>query len=1229
MTKLVLKIYNLLKDRVFLRFSLLIGLFVVFGFFASKLQLDEDISSFLPKDEHSEKINFVYKNIGLTDKIVIRISGKNSDQTISKDSLIEVADCFTNTLDSLTAGKNVVQTIFSKIDQEKIMGITQFITNNVPYFLNETDYARLDTLLTPEKIKQTLENNKKILVSPAGIVLKKNLLVDPLHLSGSTLGRLKDFQVSDQYITYNDYIFSEKKSDLLIFVTTAYSSNQTAKNELLVSYLDQAIQQTQHRYDKLVKLTYFGAGPIAVSNARQIKTDSYWAISISVILILLLLIWFFKDIKSILLLAVPVLFGGLMSLAALYFLKGTISAIAVGAGSIIFGIAINYSLHFLIHKKHEPDPEKSLKEIATPMIVGSITTIGAFLSLLFISADAMHDFGLFAALSLLGTLLFVLIFLPHLFKNNKTADNHFFDKISDFRFEKNKSILFSILGLTILFLFFSSKVSFDTNLNKINYMTADQRKAFEELSNVSTVGKKSVYFVNEGKNLNEALKAYEQNKTQIESLFNTGKITGVTGIGSFLPSDSMQLVKIFRWNTFWSTRRDNVKAMLVSEGNKLGFKPESFNDFTEMVNAEYKVQPAEYFAPVTNNFVKDYLIVKDNRAMVITLLYTTPENAEKLNRFSYKDSFIFDQSSISKSLINILSNDFNKVLYICGLLVLIFLTFSFGRLELSFISFLPMVISWIWILGIMAIFGINFNIVNIILATFIFGLGDDYTIFMMDGMMNEYATKQKLLSSYKTAVALSSITMFIGIGTLVLAKHPAMKSLGEVTIIGMISVVLISYVIPALLFNYLTQRKGKTRLIPITFKQQFFTIYSFIAFLIGSIMLTLKGYQLFAFRKPTEKNKLKYHQHLCNFSNFVVRNIPLLKTRLLNEYNENFNKPSIIICNHQSHLDLMFLMMLSPKVVILTNEWVWNSPFYGKIIKFADFYPVANGIENSVDKLASLVERGYSIAIFPEGTRSEDCSILRFHRGAFFLAEKLGLDILPIVVHGIGHAFPKKEFLLRKGEVTVKILERIGIDNSNFGNNYSERAKLIRKYYKLEYDKLCDEFETPQYYADLVFHNYIYKGASIEKIARKQLSKYENFSSLINVLPHQGKLLHMNCGIGVFDLLCALVKKDLQITAIDNHEESILLAQNCGSKPNNLRYLNVVDTNSELYDFDAVLEINPKNDNIFQKCKLSKKVFYILADKSNPIIQTLDYKVELCVENTNSKVLVYDFSKLK
>ena len=72
-------------------------------------------------------------------------------------------------------------------------------------------------------------------------------------------------------------------------------------------------------------------------------------------------------------------------------------------------------------------------------------------------------------------------------------------------------------------------------------------------------------------------------------------------------------------------------------------------------------------------------------------------------------------------------------------------------------------------------------------------------------------------------------------------------------------------------------------------------------------------------------------------------------------------------------------------------------------------------IEQKMDKIADRMKHGYSLIIFPEGTRSEDGEIGRFHKGAFYLAEKLDADILPIMIHGTNYTLTKKDALLKTG----------------------------------------------------------------------------------------------------------------------------------------------------------------------------------------------------------------------
>ena len=130
-----------------------------------------------------------------------------------------------------------------------------------------------------------------------------------------------------------------------------------------------------------------------------------------------------------------------------------------------------------------------------------------------------------------------------------------------------------------------------------------------------------------------------------------------------------------------------------------------------------------------------------------------------------------------------------------SLLVFISLLIIYGRIEMALFTFIPMVISWIWILGIASIFDIKFNFINIVIATFIFGLGDDFSIFVTDGLLHKYKYKKNTLGSYNTAIVLSAITTMVGTGVLFFAKHPAISSVSIISVLGIFCILIISIVV--------------------------------------------------------------------------------------------------------------------------------------------------------------------------------------------------------------------------------------------------------------------------------------------------------------------------------------------------------------------------------------------------------------------------------------------------
>ncbi len=1164
------------KRKPLFFFSILL-LVIVLGWITTKITFKEDISSFIPETKETELINFVYKNNKIADKIIITLSLKDTTN-FDENELMDGIDQLETMLQESVQPYS--DKIVYQVNNQTIIDVQSEILNNLPVYISEKEYSDIEKRLSDTVIEKTMAKNKELLLMPSGSFIKENITNDPLHLSGNVLKSLQKTGEFQNFKTLDGYLFSKDSKQIFLFIISKNSISETKNNSLYVQALEKTFQKFNTSTSGKYKLTYFGAIPVSVTNAEQIKKDSMISMIVALALIIIILLLYFKKITHLILIIIPVLFGALLSLAFIVIFKGGISTIAIGASSAIFGIALNYSLHFLIHYKETNSIKQTIQDIAFPMIIGSITTVGAFLSLLFVQSDALKDFGIFSAVTLIGTLLFVLLILPLFFRKGKHSESYqgehkesqIWVKIASAKMENIPFIGLIIVTLTILFFYFSGQVKFDTDFSNLSYMTKDQKNALEEINKITNINSPYLYHISYGKNLDEALIHYEKAYPIIDSLDQLGYFKNVQGIGHFLHSKQYQVKRIQKWNQFWEKEAPKTIDHIKKECDNLGLVSEGFEPFFKKIQTPFLPENIDHTI-IKDQLIGDYIIETPERCVIVTLLYTNKDIAIITGSplANVENTMLFNRTMSNESMVQVLYDDFNNVLLLCALLVSFFLIISFGRIELAVISLLPMIFGWIWILGLMGIFNIHFNIVNIILATFIFGLGDDYSIFMMEGLMQDYSRKKELVVSYKTAVILSAITMFIGLGTLIFSKHPAMRSLAEVSTIGMISVVLMSYTISPYLFKGLIYKKGVPRVQPITLIEYLTTIYTFTWFIVGCIALNLLIPLFLIPIGSLQKRKKGYHIIFCAISNFCTKRVPFVKYQLHGFAKEKFEKPRIIISNHQSHIDLTSILGLSPNIIALTNKWVWNLPFYALPLRFADFYPIADNFENSMDQLKKIVDKGYSILIFPEGTRSVNCDINRFHKGAFYLAKELQLDILPITLHGFGHILPKKEMCLRKGNISVHVGELIHYEDYIKNTDYQIISKDLRKHYTEHFKKIKTQIETAHYWKERVIKHYLYKGLSIEWQIKKQLKKNNNYYELIESLRGLKKVKFINSGYGELPYLAALVLQDTQIVSYEQDEERFSIAQNIINIPQNLVFGDLSD------GFDMIIDITQIN----------------------------------------------------
>ena len=1083
MKKLVLHIYDWLSARKGLAIFLMAVLLGLCTQSALRMHYEEDISAFLPQSAESKRYSDVYNRLG-QDRMAVFFESDEEDPDRVMDAMTAFGEVWA---DADTAG--LVPDLQVSADAGAVEEVFGFIRTNWPFFLTEADYARMDSLLAvPGYVEEKMAENQRSFYSMGSSFTSQYLRSDPLGLFSPVLQRLEALNPATKSRMEDGFLFTGDGRTGVVLFNSPFGSTESGRNAELKALTDTVKARTAAQFPDL-RITSTGGPEVAVENASRIKKDSFLALALAAILICIVLWLSYKRFTDVAWILLSILAGALFALGIIACFKSSVSLIVLGIGSMIIGIAVNYPLHYVDHLKYQPDKRKALADQVNPLLVGNITTVGAFLSLLLLKAEALHDFGFIGAMMLVGTILFVLVFLPVLVpaasrpRNTVRLD---FDRHIHLGPKARKWVFVGFLIVTAVLFWLSRSISFDADMHHINYMTPEQERGFAILEEMgaSADGASTVYVVASGATAEEALQCNEALAPLLQS---------ASGLGTFLPSQREQAKRLARWNAFLEAHPD-LSDRIIDAGLKAGFTAHAFQPFFEVLDEDWEVQEVDFFAPITGTLGTAMYLPGEDQVQLVNYLKVKeiPGQAgndegvgkvvSSLRASLPEGAFCFTQDDVSGTLARMLSEDFDRIGLLCSVIVFFFLCLSLG-LTMGVTAFLPLAVGWIWILGTMRLFGLQFNIVNIILATFIFGQGDDYSIFITEGLMYEYATGKKILRSFKNAVVLSALIMFIGIGALIVAKHPALRSLAAVTIVGMFTVVAMAYYLPPLVFRFLTTKKGQPRKLPWTLGRSLRTGFIFVVFLLAMLVLTVWTFFLFL-GGSTPRKREKYRRGLMRTARLAMKAIPGCPYTLSNPHGEDFSKPAVYICNHQSHLDVLPILALHPKVILLTNEWVWNSPFYGYLIRKAEFYPVMEGLEKNLAHMKDLVARGYSIVIFPEGTRSPDCRIQRFHRGAFVSARELGLPILPLYIHGFGYALPKHDFLLRKAGLYMEIGERFEVPEGDI----AAFTRKVRHDYEREYDRIRRERETAAYNATYVRYQYLYKGHDADAECRRVLT---------------------------------------------------------------------------------------------------------------------------------------------
>lgn len=141
-------------------------------------------------------------------------------------------------------------------------------------------------------------------------------------------------------------------------------------------------------------------------------------------------------------------------------------------------------------------------------------------------------------------------------------------------------------------------------------------------------------------------------------------------------------------------------------------------------------------------------------------------------------------------------------------------------------------------------------------------------------------------------------------------------------------------------------------------------------------------------------------------------------------------KTYVVTSNHLSYLDIPLLFKTLPfNLYFVAKKQLKSVPFLGWYMMLTGMFFIDNKNKSktreSLNSIGKRIKEGKSILIFPEGTRSKTGNLGDFKKGAFILAEKSEVDILPIKITGTGEIWNVKHGPLKSGNVTVQILKSL------------------------------------------------------------------------------------------------------------------------------------------------------------------------------------------------------------
>ena len=748
------------------------------GYFAVKLarNIKSDFADLLPDDYVSvRELNRIKARVGGIGPLMVVVTGDDLEKCI--DFMLVLADSLED--------KPFI-TSLSRMDSKK-----EFIGKNRLLYMDredlETIYTRLDDYIELQKLKQ----------SPLYFALddeeEEDLDFSDIESKYQKYTPSDNSEIERQYGKYN--LTQEGNGVILLLYPSGVITDVEFSQRLLDS-IDQTIAAIDpQRFDPSIEYNYQGSFKNSASQVKIIMDDLTSTATYSLIGVLVLISLYFRQVLASFFVAIPLLMGLSWTFGVTYLVIGSLNMITVGLFAILFGLGIDFGIHIFARyreaRRRGMNVEQALAETVvhtgSALTTTAVTTSVAFYSLLVTDFKGFSEFGFIVGTGILFSLVSMLITCPafiilterlRLIRLKEKAVPHHLLRRGRYPLPR----LTLVLGLlaTAYSIYHMAGVEFEYDFSKLKPRSAKTDKKGSLPEDLKEDRSPAIVLTESRAQAEEVVATVKRIKA---SKGDSSAIRSVKSVYSALPSEQPAKLEII----------EKIKALLDSEERLMSdlqrARVDSLRPFLDVSELTMQDLPED----ITNQFkskdgeVLNFVMInssvplKDGRNAI--------RFAEEIREIHTPSGDIYYASSshvIIAEMLKVMLDDSVVAVVLTLLVVSVILFIDLRNVVHTLIVLAPLLTALVWITGFMYVFDIKLNLYNMIAFPTVIGMGIDNAVHIYHRYRESGRGSLRLvLRTTGIALVATSLTTMVGFAGLVPAHHPALTSIGVLSLIGL------------------------------------------------------------------------------------------------------------------------------------------------------------------------------------------------------------------------------------------------------------------------------------------------------------------------------------------------------------------------------------------------------------------------------------------------------------